>query len=300
MKTVQERITLLGKALFRRDDICSSEGSISSFPILFHTPIFGQWGGNNDLYAKGFLLLPLNRCVMRASAGETLFIPDGAEFRVMEESSDLDVHFLLYQVEPIRDILGNQVVSMYLYSQLVPKPCYVWQTGEEDELLRYMMQLDATLLQNDTFRQYEQKLLLLALTHRLCSLYNRKLMNNQNAMGHRNEVFLKLISLIEQYYMQERGVEFYADKLCLSPKYLSVICQINMRIYSKGFWCLSPLYGRVFLLFKKIHRKNIQEIADMFNFPNASFFWNFLQKANGHVSWTISQEHHFLIRLHYG
>ena len=71
---------------------------------------------------------------------------------------------------------------------------------------------------NDTFRQYEQKLLLLALTHRLCSLYNRKLMNNQNAAGHRNEVFLKLISLIEQYYMQERGVEFYADKLCLSPK----------------------------------------------------------------------------------
>lgn len=96
---------------------------------------------------QGFFTFALNRCVMRASAGETLFIPDGAEFRVMEESSDLDVHFLLYQVEPIRDILGNQVVSMYLYSQLVPKPCYVWQTGEEDELLRYMMQLDATLLQ---------------------------------------------------------------------------------------------------------------------------------------------------------
>lgn len=260
------------------------------------TPHFGQWGGNSDLYAR-FFTFALNRCVMRASAGETLFIPDGAEFRVMEESSDLDVHFLLYQVEPIRDILGNQVVSMYLYSQLVPKPCYVWQTGEEDELLRYMMQLDATLLQNDTFRQYEQKLLLLALTHRLCSLYNRKLMNNQNAMGHRNEVFLKLISLIEQYYMQERGVEFYADKLCLSPKYLSVICKSICGYTVKDLVSKSIIRKSISLL--KNTQKNIQEIADMFNFPNASFL-ELSSKANGHVSWTISQEHRFLIRLHYG
>ncbi len=224
MKTIQERIILLEKALFRRDDICSSEGGISSFPALFHTPYLVS-GVGIVVCVQGSFVFALSHRVMRASAGETLFIPEGAEFQVMEETPDLEVHFLLYQVEPIRDILGNQVVSMYLYSQLVPKPCYVWQTGEEDELLRYMMQLDATLLQNDTFRQYEQKLLLLALTHRLCSLYNRKLVNNQNAVGHRNEVFLKLISLIEQYYMHERGVEFYADKLCLSPKYLSVICK---------------------------------------------------------------------------
>ena len=278
MKTVQERITLLGKALFRRDDICSSEGSISSFPILFHTPFLVS-GVGIVICMQGFFTFALNRCVMRASAGETLFIPDGAEFRVMEESSDLDVHFLLYQVEPIRDILGNQVVSMYLYSQLVPKPCYVWQTGEEDELLRYMMQLDATLLQNDTFRQYEQKLLLLALTHRLCSLYNRKLMNNQNEMGHRNEVFLKLISLIEQYYMQERGAEFYADKLCLSPKYLSVICKSICGYTVKDLVSKSIIRKSISLL--KNTQKNIQEIADMFNFPNASFFGTFFKKQMG-------------------
>ena len=246
MKTVQERITLLGKALFRRDDICSSEGSISSFPILFHTPFLVS-GVGIVICMQGFFTFALNRCVMRASAGETLFIPDGAEFRVMEESSDLDVHFLLYQVEPIRDILGNQVVSMYLYSQLVPKPCYVWQTGEENELLRYMMQLDATLLQNDTFRQYE--------------------------------VFLKLISLIEQYYMQERGVEFYADKLCLSPKYLSVICKSICGYTVKDLVSKSIIRKSISLL--KNTQKNIQEIADMFNFPNASFFGTFFKKQMG-------------------
>ena len=63
-----------------------------SFPSQFSfTPHFGQWVGI-VIVCKVFTFA-LNRCVMRASAGETLFIPDGAEFRVMEESSDLDVAF---------------------------------------------------------------------------------------------------------------------------------------------------------------------------------------------------------------
>ena len=68
-------------------------------PNSLSHPIFGQWVGIVICMSRVFYFC-LNRCVMRASAGETLFIPDGAEFRVMEESSDLDVHFLLYQVEP--------------------------------------------------------------------------------------------------------------------------------------------------------------------------------------------------------
>lgn len=88
-------------------------------------------------------------------------------------------------------------------------------------------------------------------------------------MGHRNEVFLKLISLIEQYYMQERGVEFYADKLCLSPKYLSVICKSICGYTVKDLVSKSIIRKSISLL--KNTQKNIQEIADMFNFPNASF-----------------------------
>lgn len=278
MKTVQERIILLEKALFRRDDICSSEGGISSFPPLFHTPYLIS-GVGIVVCVQGFFTFSLNHRVMRASAGETLFIPEGVEFQVMEESSDLEAHFLLYQVEPIRDILGNQVVSMYLYSQLVPEPCYVWQTGEEDEVLRYMTQLDATLYQDDPFRQYEQKLLLLALTHRLCSLYNRKLVTNRDAVGHRNEVFLKLIQLIEQYYVQERGVEFYADKLCLSPKYLSAMCKSICGYTVQELVFKSIIRKSISLL--KNTQKNVQEIADYFNFPNASYFGTFFKKQMG-------------------
>ncbi len=278
MKITQERIIQLERALFQRDDICSSEGGISSFPAIFHSPYVVS-GVGIVVCEQGQFTFALNQHTLQAQAGETLFIPEGVSFQVLEESADLLVHFLLYQVEPIRDILGNQVVAMYLYSQLVPEPCYVWQTGEEEEVLRYMTQLDATLHQEDPFRLYEQKLLLLALTHRLCSLYNRKLVTNQDAVGHRNEVFLRLIQLIEQYYVHERGVEFYADKLCLSPKYLSALSKSICGYTVQELVFKSIIRKSISLL--KNTQKNIQEISDYFNFPNASYFGTFFKKQMG-------------------
>lgn len=278
MKITQERIIQLERALFQRDDICSSEGGISSFPAIFHSPYVVS-GVGIVVCEQGQFTFALNQHTLQAQAGETLFIPEGISFQVLEESADLLVHFLLYQVEPIRDILGNQVVAMYLYSQLVPEPCYVWQTGEEEEVLRYMTQLDATLHQEDPFRLYEQKLLLLALTHRLCSLYNRKLVTNQDAVGHRNEVFLRLIQLIEQYYVHERGVEFYADKLCLSPKYLSALSKSICGYTVQELVFKSIIRKSISLL--KNTQKNIQEISDYFNFPNASYFGTFFKKQMG-------------------
>ena len=278
MKITQERIIQLERALFQRDDICSSEGGISSFPAIFHSPYVVS-GVGIVVCEQGQFTFALNQHTLQAQAGETLFIPEGVSFQVLEESADLLVHFLLYQVEPIREILGYQVVAMYLYSQLVPEPCYVWQTGEEEEVLRYMTQLDATLHQEDPFRLYEQKLLLLALTHRLCSLYNRKLVTNQDAVGHRNEVFLRLIQLIEQYYVHERGVEFYADKLCLSPKYLSALSKSICGYTVQELVFKSIIRKSISLL--KNTQKNIQEISDYFNFPNASYFGTFFKKQMG-------------------
>lgn len=42
-------------------------------------------------------------------------------------------------------------------------------------------------------------------------------------MDRKIETFEELVKLIDSNFMRERGVAFYADQLCLTPKYLSVI-----------------------------------------------------------------------------
>ena len=77
-----------------------------------------------------------------------------------------------------------------------------------------MSLLDNTLrIEENTFNHYEQKLLLLGLTYRLCSIYNRKLITQRASVGHKHDIFIRLIQLIEMHYMEQQGVEFYTDKI---------------------------------------------------------------------------------------
>ena len=231
---------------------------------------------------QGNFQFSLNQKKHFAGAGESLFIPEDGEFQVLQESEDMEVRILIYQIEPIRDIMGNLVVSMYMYSRLTPEePSCVWSTGEEEEIVKYMSLLDNVLQsEENSFKLYEQKLLLLALTYRICSIYNRKLVNDGREVGGRkNEVFIHLIQLIEKYYMQERGVEFYADKLCLSPKYLSAVSK-SICGYTVQELVFKAIIRKSISLLKNT-QKDIQEISNEFGFPNASYFGTFFKKQVG-------------------
>lgn len=279
MDTQQERLSHLDRALAGGQSICSSEGMLTTFPPSLRSPIRVN-GVGLMVCRQGNFTFSLNQKSFSARAGETLFIPEDTLFQTLQESDDLELYILIYRIEPIRDVIGNSVTSMYLYSQLATEPCYVWKTGEEEEVVKYMFLLDSTLrLEQNTFNLSEQKLLLLALTYRLCSVYNRKLITESESVGHKHDIFLRLIQLIEEHFTQQRGVEFYADKLCLSPKYLSALAK-SICGYTVQELVFKAIIRKSISLLKNT-QKNVQEIADYFNFPNASYFGTFFKKQTG-------------------
>ena len=280
MDTRQERLSRLDSALLDKRQICSSEGVLCAFPSALKSPFMID-GVGLIICRQGSFTFILSQKTFSAKAGDTLFLPKDSLFQVLQASDNVEVYIFIYQTDPIRDFMGNSVVSMHLYSHLATEPCYVWNTGEEEEVLKYLSLLDSTLkIEENPFNRYEQKLLLLALTYRICSIYNRKLVNDGREVGGRkNEVFIHLIQLIEKYYMQERGVEFYADKLCLSPKYLSAVSK-SICGYTVQELVFKAIIRKSISLLKNT-QKDIQEISNAFGFPNASYFGTFFKKQVG-------------------
>lgn len=281
MDTQQDRLLQFDRDLLSGKNICSSRGVLVTFPSSLKK-LFHMKGLGVIICHRGSFQFSLNQKVCSAKAGESLFIPEEGAFQVLQESEDMEVQILIYQIEPIRDIMGNAVVTMYMYSRIAPdEPSCVWTTGEEEEITKYMSLLDSAVeVEENPFKLYEQKLLLLALTYRICSMYNRKLVNDgEEAGGRKNEVFIRLIQLIEKYYMQERGVEFYADKLCLSPKYLSAVSK-SICGYTVQELVFKAIIRKCISLLKNT-QKNIQEISNEFGFPNASYFGTFFKKQMG-------------------
>lgn len=278
-KEQEMRLTRFERDLTAGKDICCLEGKVKAFPKILCKPFLMNYVGL-IVCEKGYFCFDVDKKKFTARAGETVFLSEGNNFSIGELSDDLRVSILFYHIDPIREILGSSIVAMYLYTTLTPEPCYVWTSGEESDLARYIALLGRHRKSaQNPFDNHECKLLLLALTYRLCSIYSRRIIEEKNVAGHKIDTFIKLIRLIEKYYMQERGVAFYADKLCLSPKYLSALSKSVCGYTVQELVFRAIIRKSIFWL--KNTNKSVQEISDDLNFPNASFFGTFFKKQTG-------------------
>ena len=78
---------------------------------------------------------------------------------------------------------------------------------------------------------------------------------------------------------REREVAFYADKLCITPKYLSQISRTITRLPASQWITYYATFELVTLL--NDSSKTLTEIIDLMNFGTASFFSRYARKTLG-------------------
>ena len=252
----------------------------STFPHWLTEPFYSDYVGIVVCH-QGTFRFCVDGTSYTAKAGETVFLSKGIMLQVTESSSDLQFTLLFYHSENIRPMLGNTVVTMRLYATIYPKACHIIHTGFENMLASYARMLQALEQQEDTspYSAYEEKLLLLAVTYRLCSIFSMSFKVAGKDMARKIEIFESLLKLIEDNYMRERSVAFYADQLCLTPKYLSVMVKSLCGNTVQQLLFKAIIRRSIFLM--KNTNMSIQQISYELNFPNASTFGTFFKKHTG-------------------
>ena len=95
----------------------------------------------------------------------------------------------------------------------------------------------------------------------------------------KKQIFDRFLEELRQHYATQRSVQFYADRLCLTPKYLSqVIHSVSGR--HAGDWIRDYVILEAKALLKS-QQYSVQQVADMLNFANQSFFGVYFKKAVG-------------------
>lgn len=89
----------------------------------------------------------------------------------------------------------------------------------------------------------------------------------------------EFLRLVDMYATEYREMEFYADKLCITPKYLSVVVK-KVSGHSPAEWIdnMVMLYARTLLSTSEM---TVQQIAAELNFPNPSFFGQYFKRHEG-------------------
>ena len=92
-------------------------------------------------------------------------------------------------------------------------------------------------------------------------------------------LFERFMDLLTSYHQQERTVQFYADKLCVTPKYLSMAIK-DYSGKSPSEWICDFVIAEAKSLLH-YSQLSVQEVAYHLNFPTQSSFGKFFKQKTG-------------------
>lgn len=104
-------------------------------------------------------------------------------------------------------------------------------------------------------------------------------MDSNTPLKYKNHIVANFLELVQQHYREERLIQFYAGKLCITPKYLSKLVKEHTgRAAADWIEQHVILEARAMLQSSDL---SIQQIAASLNFPNQSFFGKYFKRATG-------------------
>ena len=277
--SIIDATALLQRELSSGRDICCTRSEASAFPEILRKDFLIEHIALVICH-KGFFTFTIGEEECKIGGGHTLFISRDVLFKVISSSADCRYSLLFYRIDSIREILGNTIMGMKFLDVVHPLNYNIVRNDEVPELWHYLALFrNFDTCNGDVFIEKESLLLKLSLTYRLCSIFSR-LNSHTDALSNRQtEIYINLIQLIEKHYETERSVSFYADKLCLSPKYLSAISKSVSGLTVQQHIFRAIIRRGIFLMNNT--DKSVKQISDLLHFPNPSAFGTFFKKHTG-------------------
>jgi len=198
-------------------------------------------------------------------------------------SEDLMVEFLIFSIDFLSEMPTSS--SLDIPKNIIQSPCLKISDEEAKKYLEFHSFIVKQYKRKDhPFRVSMVKGLLYALLSDVGSFYYERLWDktpedDTKLTSHQEELVSGFFKLLLLHHKEEKSLQFYADKMCLTPKYVSTI--VRERTGRTAFaWINEALISSAKYTLKTTD-KTILQISDEFNFPNPSFFGRFFKKHTG-------------------
>lgn len=195
----------------------------------------------------------------------------------IEKSEDFFLETLFFSFDFISDLpLPSDFDIMEKIEQ---SPCLLVTDDEVRNLLKFHnFIVEQYNRREHRYRQEIAKCLLFALIAEIGVLYST-VEDNDRKQGRAEKLTSQFYSLLRKHYKEERNISFYADKMCLTPKYLTSSIK---KITGKSIitWIHEAVITAAKVQLKSTD-KTVLQISEELNFNDASLFCRFFRKYTG-------------------
>lgn len=274
--------------------------------------------GVTDCYQEDLLFGEYDKALVK-SRGETLFsharLNALALFLVLEGEADLTVDHMPYKLikgsfltlmpshtlrmihvdEDFRGYLiavsssfmndyglfRQKNTSMLRYMEIRKNPCAVFEPSEAEVVRDQMLLVRSKIRQKDHY--FYKEVMQNALAGLMLELGNifsaKKEFTASPALSRKEDLLEQFLKLLFENCREQHGVAYYAERLFITPQYLSLILK-TLTGKSANKWIDDALIMEARVLLKA-PQATVQQVADLLHFSDQSTFGKFFKKHMG-------------------
>ncbi|GHT17741.1 AraC family transcriptional regulator [Bacteroidia bacterium] len=231
---------------------------------------------------EGYMKFNLGLKNMLISRNQLFVILPNQIIQTTEVSHDFTAGFIVIR----RDFFNLQNDFMQiinLHNSLIEKSFFVLSDKEMQEQIKIFGMIKDKI--RDVKNHYHRQIIQNYCQIMFYNIYN--LIENdkkEEVVSQKNNavrIYEKFIKCVEKNYRKEHNVDFYADYLCLTPKYMAMVIH-----KVSGKHALQLIHEYIVLEAKALLKStdmNFKTISDMLNFTTSSHFGRFFKQHTGYT-----------------
>jgi AraC-like DNA-binding protein len=221
--------------------------------------------GRVMMVTRGWVRVVINLEEQRLEQQSLIVLVADSIFEIQEWSDDFDLRAFTFKDLPLFTSISQQTYLTLNDDE--------WRlTNEYVELMWHETRYQP--LQPEVITHLQTALLL-----ELKRFADREENLRQQTVTRQDKIFHQFLRLVNLYGLRERKIEFYADKLCVTPNHLGAVIK-----KASGLTVMQWLNRHAIQKAKVLLRYSdlpIWEVAERMNFANPSFFSKFFKREIG-------------------
>ena len=171
--------------------------------------------------------------------------------------------------------------SMLRYMEIRKNPCAVFEPSEAEVVRDQMLLVRSKIRQKDHY--FYKEIMQNALAGLMLELGNifsaKKEFTASPALSRKEDLLEQFLKLLFENCREQHGVAYYAERLFITPQYLSLILK-TLTGKSANKWIDDALIMEARVLLKA-PQATVQQVADLLHFSDQSTFGKFFKKHMG-------------------
>lgn len=263
---------------FHMQDLSNSLYSFDQTEFEANTTHQQIGDGGLFICLKGEADFFLNLNHYRLKAGDLCVAFPNSILQTVNKSSDFEGFGIGANTQLFSEIQLPSPIDYYIFIR--ENPCISLMANEQGNLLEACHRLiEKNSSIGHPFRHEITQSLFKIVYFEIAAIYKKGTPIKQEAVSRKEFLVRNFLYLMASNFLKHKDVDFYAQQLCVSPRYLSAVIKEKT---GNGalFWINDTVINRAKGLLQN-SRLSVMQISDELNFANPSFFGQYFKKHTG-------------------